>query len=100
MIAPADPIAFLYYGELHRLQSQRAKSADERAGLARKAVERYERAAELAPMLADPYRQLGLLYYQQKDATRAKAAFERYLELKPDAPDARRVREYLVELSR
>ncbi len=98
--APADPIAFLYYGELHRLQSQRAKSADEKAGLARKAVERYERAAELAPMLADPYRQLGLLYYQQKDATRAKAAFERYLELKPDAPDARRVREYLVELSR
>lgn len=97
---PTDPLAHLYYGELHRLRAQRAPSADEEAGLARLALERYERAAALDPSLPDPHRQLGLLHYQQKDAARAKAAFERYLELNPDAPDARRIKEYLVELGR
>ncbi len=97
---PTDPLVHLAYGELHRLQAQRAPSADARARLARQAAERYERAAALDPSLADPYRQLGFLHYDRRDAPRAKAAFERYLELNPDAPDAQRIKEYLVELSR
>ena len=51
-------------------------------------------------LLAEPYRQLGFLYYQQKDNVRARAAFERYLTLKPDASDAGRIKDYLVELAR
>ena len=43
---------------------------------------------------------VGFLYYQQKDTDRAREAFRKYLALKPDAPDAKRIREYLVELER
>jgi len=51
-------------------------------------------------VLAEPHRQLGFLYYQQKDNVRAREAFERYLTLKPDASDAGRIKDYLVELAR
>jgi regulator of sirC expression with transglutaminase-like and TPR domain len=61
---------------------------------------RYRRSAELDPQAPEPYRQLGLLYYQQRLPDRAREAFQQYLALKPDAPDAKRIREYLVELDR
>ena len=99
-ITPKDPLSHLYQGDLHRLRSQRAKSVDEKNDLAKKAVGSYERASELDPALPEPHRQLGLLYYQQKDAAASKAAFQRYLALRPDAPDARRVKEDIVELDR
>jgi beta-barrel assembly-enhancing protease len=99
-LTPRDPVANLYYGDLHRLQAQRARTHAERGEQTRKALARYERAAELDPAYPDPFRQLGLLYYQQKEPQRAKAAFERYLALKPDAPDARRIKEYIIELDR
>jgi len=97
---PNDPIAHLYYGDLHRLQAQRATTPSEREAGAKRALESYEQSAALDPAYPDPFRQLGLLYYQQNDPTRARAAFEKYLALKPDAADAKRVREYLMELSR
>jgi predicted Zn-dependent protease len=99
-ITPRDPVAHLYYGDLHRLQAQRARSGADRTTHARQARERYERAAALDPALPEPHRQLGLLYYAEKDLDRARAAFRKYLELKPNAPDARRIKEYLVELER
>ena len=97
---PNDPIAHLYYGDVHRLQAQRATTPAEREAGAKKALESYEQSAALDPDYPDPFRQLGLLYYQQNDPTRARAAFEKYLALKPDAADARRIKEYLVELNR
>jgi predicted Zn-dependent protease len=99
-LTPKDPTAHVYYGDLHRLRSQRAKSPEQKTDFAKRALESYERAAELDPKLPEPHRQLGLLYYQQKDPARAREAFEKYLALKPDAPDARRIREYIVELDR
>ncbi|MGH7279278.1 MAG: tetratricopeptide repeat protein, partial [Candidatus Rokuibacteriota bacterium] len=99
-ITPKDPIAHLYYGDVYRLQSQRARAAADKAELSQKALGSYERAAELDPSYPDPFRQLGFLYYQQKDNGRAREAFEKYLALTPDAPDARRIKEYLVELDR
>src|SRR5262245_5853642 len=97
-IAPLDPVANLYYGDLYRLRSQRAQSAAEAADWARQAIDRYENAARLDPAYADPFRQLGLLYYQQREIAQALAAFQQYLALRPDAPDAHRVAEYLAEL--
>jgi len=97
-LTPKDPLSHVYQGDLHRLRAQRARSVDDKNELAQKALASYERAAELDPALPEPHRQLGLLYYQQKDAAAAKAAFEKYLALKPDAPDAERVAEYLAEL--
>src|SRR2546422_512313 len=99
-ITPKDPIAHTYYGDLHRLQAQRAREADRKAEHARLALASYEKAVELDETAPEPHRQLGFLYYQQKDNARAKAAFEKYLALKPTAPDAKRMKEYLVELDR
>ncbi len=98
--APKDPVTQLYYGDLYRLQAQRAKRLEDKAPLLEQARQAYERAAALDPTYPDPFRQLGFLYYQSKDPEKAKEAFRKYLALKPDAPDARRVKEYLVELDR
>jgi beta-barrel assembly-enhancing protease len=99
-VTPNDPTAHMYYGDLYRLQARRTRAPDDRQRLATLALERYERAAALDPKFPDPFRQLGLLHYQQKDSASAKAAFQRYLELKPDASDAKRIKEYLLELDR
>ena len=99
-LAPKDPTAHLYVGDLYRLQAQRAKNPADEPLLLGQAREAYERAAQLDATFPDPFRQLGLLYYQSKDPEKAMAAFRAYLGLKPDAPDARRIKEYLVELER
>lgn len=99
-LTPKDPVVQLYYGDLYRLQSQRARDVADKAAKAKKALERYERSAELDPAFPDPFRQLGFLYYQQKENLRAKEAFQKYLALKPDASDARRIKEYIVEIDR
>ena len=97
-VTPRDPVAHLYYGDLYRLRSQRAQSIAEETDWTRQAIERYDRAAQLDPAFADPFRQLGFLYYQQQETARARAAFQQYLALKPDAPDAERVAGYLADL--
>ena len=99
-ITPKDPVTHLYYGDLYRLQAQRAKSTLDKAELAHKAMESYRRSVQLDPQAPEPYRQLGLLYYQQRLPDRAREAFSQYLALKPDAPDAKRIKEYIVELDR
>jgi tetratricopeptide (TPR) repeat protein len=98
--SPGDPVAHVYHGDLNRLEAQRAGNAAEASELSRKARASYERAATLDPRYADPYRQLGLLYYQEKDNARAREAFRRYLALEPDAADAARIRAYVTELER
>jgi len=99
-LAPRDPTTHLYYGDLFRLQAQRAKNPADKPALLEQARKAYERAAQLDATYPDPFRQLGFLYYQSTDIEKAKDAFRRYLALKPDAPDARRIKEYLVELER
>jgi predicted Zn-dependent protease len=95
-VAPGDALAHLYSGDLYRLRSQRARSVADRDELARAAVTSYERCASLDPSLGVVFRQIGLLYYQQRQVGRAREAFARYVEQDPDAPDAARVREYLA----
>jgi beta-barrel assembly-enhancing protease len=99
-LAPKDPTTHLYYGDLYRLQAQRAKKPADKPALVAQALEAYERAAALDPTYPDPFRQMGFLYYQSKDPEKAREAFRRYLALKPDATDARRIKEYMVELER
>ncbi len=98
-LTPKDPTAQLYYGDLYRLQAQRAKNLADKQRLAGLAIERYEQSAALDPTFADPFRQLGFLYYQQGERNRAREAFQKYLALKSDAHDARRIKEYLLELN-
>jgi len=100
VLAPEDPVVHLYYGDLHRLEAQRANDGRDQALLLAQSREAYERAARLDPAYPDPFRQLGFLYYQSKENDKAMEAFRKYLALRPDAPDARRVEEYVVELDR
>ena len=99
-LAPKDPTTHLYYGDLYRLQAQRARNPADKPALVAQALEAYDRAASLDPTYPDPFRQMGFLYYQSKQPEKSKEAFRKYLALKPDAPDARRIKEYLVELER
>jgi predicted Zn-dependent protease len=99
-VTPRDAVAHLYYGELHRLQSQRALDPAEKAQAAGLALASYEKAAELDPTLPEPHRQLGFLYYQQHQNARAREAFRKYLALRPDASDAKRIEAYVAELDR
>jgi tetratricopeptide (TPR) repeat protein len=96
---PPDARAYLYAGDLQRLQSQRGSDQLRSAAL-EQARAAYERALSLDPTLAEAHRQLGLLYYERKDLARARDAFRRYLAAAPGAPDARRIEEYLRELER
>lgn len=99
-ITPKDPVAHLYAGDLHRLQAQRARTPADKESEAKLALASYERSVELDGTMPEPYRQLGLLYYQQKESAKARAAFEKYLALNPKAPDAQRIKGYIVELER
>jgi predicted Zn-dependent protease len=96
--APGDATAHVFDGDLHRLQAQRAVSAEQREAALEAALRAYGRAQALAPERADVYRQLGLLHYQRRDAAGARAAFEEYVRRAPDAADARRLAEYAREL--
>jgi len=99
-LMPTDAAAYVVYGDLHRLQAQRPGRAADAGRLRTLARQAYERAAGLDPTYADPFRQLGLLYYESGDRADAQVAFRKYLALDPDAVDARRIHEYVVELAR
>lgn len=94
-VAPNDPIAHYYLGELYRAEGRRNQG--DLLALAR-AEEEYRKALDLDPKYPEPYRQLGFLAYGRKDREQARESFRRYLELKPEAKDARQIREYLIEL--
>jgi predicted Zn-dependent protease len=97
---PGDAVAHLYVGDLHRLRAQQVDGEAARAALLERARRAYDRAALLDPAFADPWRQLGLLHYQAREPAEASQAFARYLALRPAAPDARRIREFIAELAR
>jgi beta-barrel assembly-enhancing protease len=90
-VGPTDAKAHYYLGELYR--KQRRDPAD-----VEHAIIAYQNAAEYDPSYPEPQRNLGLLYYTRGKRAEARQAFERYLELKPQAEDRQQVREYLLEL--
>jgi tetratricopeptide (TPR) repeat protein len=97
-LAPGDPVAHLYAGDLDRLEAQRRRHAADRQALREEARLAYERAALLAPEWPEPYQRLGLLRYEGGEIAAAREAFARYLTIAPDGPDARRIREYVAAL--
>ncbi|MBI2161377.1 MAG: M48 family metalloprotease [Candidatus Rokubacteria bacterium] len=79
-----------FQGELHRLRGE--------AGDDQKAIAAYEKAATAAGAPAETQRNLGLVLMKTGDRTRARAAFARYLERRPDAQDREIIRDYLKRL--
>ena len=89
---PNDAVAHLYMGKII-LDTGGPQSAD-------RALEAYKTAARLEPKYADPYREMGLLFYRVDDPGAAVEAFETYLQMKPNAPEAREIRAYIAKLTR
>jgi predicted Zn-dependent protease len=87
---PADAQLLYARGEVYRLRGEAADLPRSLDDLARATI------ADKAP--AEAFRSLGLVQQQRADAPAATRAFERYLALAPDAPDAGLVKAYLAEL--
>lgn len=92
LIASGRGLGELYYyrGEMYRL---RHKDGDRE-----KAKQSYQQALGYADAPAETHRALGILYMRSGDAQQARAAFERYLRLKPGAEDAAMIQAYLNQL--
>jgi len=65
---------------------------------AERVLEEFGAAVELDPKAAAPWRDIGIVFYELRNPTRAAAAFERYLELAPDAPEAPKMRAFVNAL--
>lgn len=79
-----------FRGEARRLRNQQDDAA--------KALADFESALALDKAPVQAHRSSGLVYREQGRKAEAAAAFERYLQAAPDAPDAGLVRSYLSEL--
>jgi len=69
-------------------------------GSHRKMVRILDLLLEANPFSAEEYKQRGIAYLQMEQTRAAKADFERYLELAPDAPDRAQVEKQLSSLTR
>lgn len=67
-------------------------------GSTQEAIEAVETSIALDPTNAKAYHQLGLCYTSAGNNTKARAAFEKFLELAPDDPEAQTVREMMAYL--
>jgi predicted Zn-dependent protease len=97
-LTPNDPVARYLQGQIGEKRAAEAKDPAETRRLTDEALARYREASRLDPRYADPYRAIGILRYKAGRNDEALAAFRRYLELKPDAPDAQQVRDYILEI--
>ena len=90
---PKSARAYFLLGEVHRRSGQ-AELDNQRA------VSAYQEAVRLDPTYAEPHRELGLLYRAKNERDRARAEFDQYLALSPQAVDAPIIRGYLAELGK
>ncbi len=63
-----------------------------------KAISEFKKAVENDPSNADAYYNLGYLHKKENDPLNAAVYYRKYLELKPDATDARKVENLISEL--
>jgi predicted Zn-dependent protease len=52
-------------------------------------------AIQLDPKMAAPWKDAGMIFYELRDAGKAAQAFERYLQLEPNAPDAAKLQAFI-----
>jgi regulator of sirC expression with transglutaminase-like and TPR domain len=65
---------------------------------AQRVLEHYAAAVELEPGAAAPWRDIGVVFYELRDTNRTAMAFENYLKLAPDSPEAPKIRAFLEVL--
>ena len=86
-IDPQNSRAHFYLGELYR---QRNDEADRE-----KALNEYNLSIQYDPSNPAPHKGMGLIYYKLERYQEAKAEFEKYLTLFPDADDAAYIEQYI-----
>lgn len=87
---PMDPEGHFTLGEIHRKRNPH--SAFEQR------TQAYQAAIQQASDFADAYKELGMAYRQQRQNEPAAAAFNQYLSLAPNAPDAGIIKGYLQSM--
>lgn len=97
---PEDPETRYLKGRLRLAQADAEKDPESQRRLRGEAADAFREAIELDGGRPDPHRELGLLLYQQEDFARSCLELRRYAELAPDAEDAPRVRDYVLELQK
>lgn len=85
----AGEVAY-FQGELFRLRAEKGDDSKARAA--------YEQALAAGEAPAEVHRALGLLWMKAGERQRARDAFVRYLDARPDADDREIVRAYLTRL--
>ena len=85
--SPRDGQLEFYKGEVFRLRN--------RDGDTEKALAAYDAAIADGGAPPEVHRSIGFLYQRGDDFARAKPAFERYLELRPEADDREFIKAYL-----
>lgn len=88
--SPSQPDFLYARGEVYRM---RAKDNDLDAALAD-----YQAAAGSGSEPPETHRGLGFIYRLRNKVPEARASFQRYLELAPDAPDFAMIKSYVEEL--
>jgi predicted Zn-dependent protease len=97
-LTPNDAVAHYVQGRIHERRATESKDRVAARRLEDQAIERYAEAIRIDPRYADPQRARGVVLYRRGERTGALQAFRRYLELRPDAPDAQQVRDYILEI--
>jgi predicted Zn-dependent protease len=65
---------------------------------AQQVLDHFAAAVQADPKMAGPWRDIGVVFYEARDMKRAGLAFEKYLELAPDSPEAPKIRAFLEVL--
>lgn len=97
---PEDPEGHFLFARLRLAQAEQAVEPSEAESLRQAAREALRETLRLAPGHAPARRELGLLDYAAGRYAAACKAFRAYVERAPEAEDAARIRDYLLELER
>jgi predicted Zn-dependent protease len=95
---PEDPEAWLLRARLRQAQADVEQDPAAREVLRGEAKDALHEAIRLDADRPAPHRELGLMLYREGDRRGACRELGHYLELAPDAEDAPRMRDYLLEL--
>ena len=91
LVRPGDAEGYYLMGEAYRRENPNGDNFD-------KAFENYQLAVAMNWRLAEAHREIGMAHRMLGNTEQARDAFERYLRVAPDAPDAGIVRGYLEGL--
>jgi beta-barrel assembly-enhancing protease len=97
---PEDPEARFLEGRLRLAEAKAEKDPAAQERLRGEAAQAFREAIGLDGGRPAPHRELGLLLYQGGEYGEACAEMRRYVEIAPEAKDADRIRDYLLELER